>query len=76
MDSFDLKKNIEDSILKINHNYYVKRKTTKGVHVCYTYHETCSWNSEWFPCQRLCSLQKMDKRVIQKFFLALIRAIK
>ena len=76
MDSFDLKKNIEDSILKINHNYYVKRKTTKGVHVCYTYHETCSWNSEWFPCQRLCSLQKMDKRVIQKIFLALIRAIK
>ena len=35
MARFDLKKIIEDSILNINHNYYVKRKTTKGIPVLY-----------------------------------------
>ena len=43
-----------------------KRKTTKGVPGCHGYHETCWWNSGWYPCQGLCSLQKMDQRVIQQ----------
>ena len=43
-----------------------KRKTTKGVPGCQGYHETCWWNSGWYPCQGLCSLQKMDQRVIQQ----------
>ena len=41
-----------------------KRKTTKGVPVCYGYHETCAW----CPCQRLYSLQKMYQRGIQQTF--------
>ena len=42
------------------------RKTTKGVPRCYGYHETCWWNSRWCPCQRLCSLQKIDQGAIQQ----------
>ena len=54
-----------------------KRKTTKGVHECHGYCETCWWNSRWCPCQELCSLQKMDQGVTQqKTFMALLRAIK
>ena len=43
-----------------------KRKTTKGIPGCYGYHETCWWNSGWCSCQRLCSPQKMDQRVMQQ----------
>ena len=71
---------------QINHNCYHyqnilrtkggKRKTTKGVYGCHGYHETCWWNNGWCPCQGLCSLQKMDRRVIQQQpFIALLRAI-
>ena len=75
------------TICRIDHNSYRdwnilrtkggKRKTTKGVPGCYGYHETCWWNSGWCPCQGLCSLQKMDQRVIQQQnFVVLSRAIK
>ena len=53
-----------------------KRKTTKGVSGCYGYHETCWWNCGWCPCQRICSLQKMDQRVIQQKNLWPLGAIK
>ena len=62
--------------IRIDHNHHYnqnilrikggKRKTTKGVLRCYGYHETCWWNSRWCPCQRLCSLQNMEKIVIQQ----------
>ena len=89
MISFDWKKNIEDSIkdgLIITATttgifYVLKAANVKppkaSVPGCYGYHETCWWNSGWCPCQRLCSLQKMDQRVIQQQnFIALSRAIK
>ena len=78
MSSFDWKKNIEDSIkdgLIITATttgifYVLKAANVKppkaSVPGCYGYHETCWWNSGWCPCQRLCSLQKMDQRVIQQ----------
>ena len=54
-----------------------KPKTTKGAPRCHGYHKICWWSSGWCPCQRLCSLQKMDQRVIQQQnFMALLRAIK
>ena len=72
MSRFDWKKNAEDSIkdgliitATMTGIFYI-RKTTKDVPRFYGYHETCWWNSGWCPCQRLCSLQKMDQRVIQQ----------
>ena len=88
MGSFNWKKNIEDSMkdgliitITMTGIFYTlkggKYKTTKGVPRCHGYHETCWWNSRWCPCQGLCSLEKMDKRVIQQQnFIALSRAIK
>ena len=70
------KKNLRFHQSQIDHNRHHDRnilrtkgckcKTTKDVHRCHGYHETCWWNSEWCPCQGLCSLQKMDQRVIQQ----------
>ena len=58
----------------IPHTKGGKCKTAKGIPGC---HETCWWNSGGCPCQRLCSLQKMDQGVIQQQnFMALLRAIK
>ena len=45
-----------------------KRKTTKGVSRCHGYHENCWWNLWRGAGERLCSLQKMDQRVIQQKF--------
>ena len=72
--SFDWKKSIEDSIkdgLIITATttgifYVIKAANVKPPKACYGYHETCWWNSGWCPCQGLCSLQKMDQRVIQQ----------
>ena len=76
MNSFDWKKMLKILSRRTDHNSHHdqnilrtkggKRKTTKSVPGCYRYHETCWWNSEWCPCQRLCSLQKIDQRVIQQ----------
>ena len=60
MNSFDSKKNVEDSIKG------GKPKTTKSVPGCHGYHKTCWWNSGWCPCQGLRSLQRMDQGVIQQ----------
>ena len=53
-----------------------KCKTTKGVPGCYGYHEICWWNSGWCLCQRLCSLHKMDQRVIRQTFYGLLKGNK
>ena len=74
------KRNVEDSVkdgLIITATttgifYVLKAANVKppkaSVPGCYGYHETCWWNSGWCLCQRLCSLQKMDQRVIQQTF--------
>ena len=76
MSSFDWKKNVEDSIkgaLIITATmtgifYVLKAANVKppkpSVPGCYGYHETCWWNSGRGPSQGLCSLQKMDQRVL------------
>ena len=68
MSSFDCKINVEDSIK----DGLITTATTTGIFKvvpgCYGCHKTCWWDSEWCPCQRLCSLQKMDQRVIQQTF--------
>ena len=76
MSSFDWKKNLEDSIkdgLIITATmtgifYILKAANVKppkpSVPGCYGYHKTCWWNSGQDPCQGLCSLKKMDQRVI------------
>ena len=89
MSSFDWKKKHWRFYRRqIDHKYHHERnilrakggkcKTTKGVPRCHGYHETWRWNSRWCPCQRLCSLQKMDQSVIQqqRILWPLLRAIK
>ena len=77
MSSLDWKKNIEDSmkyrlIITVTMDRNIlnskgsKHKTTKDAPRYHGYHETCWWNSRWCPFQGLCSLQKMDQRVIQQ----------
>ena len=78
MANFDWKKNIEDSIkdgLIITATttgiFYVRKaanvKPPKASLDAMKL-ENCWWNSGWCLCQRLCSLQKMDQRVIQQTF--------
>ena len=43
-----------------------KRKTAKGISGCLGYHKTCRWNLWGDVGERLCSLQKMDQRLIQQ----------
>ena len=81
MASFYWKKNIEDSIkdeLILTAKATVIFFGAKGnrykttIPGCYVYRKTCRQNSGWCPCQRLCSLQKMDQRVTQQqHFMAL-----
>ena len=66
MNSFDCKINVEDSIKDGLITTATTTEIFKGVPGCYGCHKTCWWDSEWCPCQRLCSLQKMDQRVIQQ----------
>ena len=89
MNSFDWKKNNEDSIkdrifitatttgifLALK-TIFRKRKTTKGIPGCHVLNETCWWNLWRFVDERLCSLQEMDRLVIQQNFMAPARAIK
>ena len=71
MSSLDWKKNIEDSmkdglIITITTTGILYALKVVNVFGCYGYHETYWWNSRLCPCQRLCSLQKIDQRVIQQ----------
>ena len=76
MSSFDWNKNIEDSIkdglilTATTTGIFFrakggKRKTAKGIPGCHGYHKTCWWNLWRGIDDRLCSLQKMDQRMIQ-----------
>ena len=70
MSSFNLRKNIEDSLkdgLIIS---------IKGIPRCYGYTKTYQWNLWRRAGERECSLQKMDQRVIQQKFYNPCRVIK
>ena len=41
-----------------------KGKTAKNISRFHGYHKTCRWNMWRGPGERLCSLEKMDQRVI------------
>ena len=40
------------------------------------YHETCLWNLWWGVGEIICSLQKMDQRVVQQIFNGPLRTMK
>ena len=75
MSSFDWKKNVHNhrNIFRIKSS---KRKATKDISECHGYHKTCRWNMWSGAGEGLCSLQKMDQRVMQQKFYGPIRAIK
>ena len=53
-----------------------KCKTAKNIPRYHGYHKTCRWNLWRSAGERLCSLQKMDQRVIQQKIYGPLRTIK